>query len=202
MSNRQPNLTRFAVPTPALRKAIYLGMLLYLVLCGVFMAWVLHRSALHVMETVHARTEIRALERSFRRLYGEQEGSLPSLARQLEADLEQTQAQLAVVRKLLERRVHLPRLVAGLIQPLPPDVQFVRMEMNRTRGLLEFDLAMPDAPDRELAHARSLVDAWNASPVLAGELEDIRIVARNTQRLGEEAIVVLRLEGRLTARMD
>jgi hypothetical protein len=27
-------------------------------------------------------------------------------------------------------------------------------------------------------------------------------VARNTQRLGEEAIVVLRLEGRLTARMD
>jgi hypothetical protein len=202
MPNWQPNLILHTVPPPALRKSIYLAMAAYLVVCGIVTVWVLHQSALRLMDAVHERTEIRALEESFRRLYNEPEGTLAEVTRRVDAELEETQAALSIVRKLVERRVVLPRLLAGLVHPLPSDVQLVRVDLNRSRGSLEFDLAMPDAPDRELAHARSLVDAWNASPVLAGQVEDIRIVARNTQRLGDQAIVVLRLEGRLTARKD
>jgi hypothetical protein len=160
---------------------------------------VFHYGTRQLVDTAHARTELDVLEQSFRRLHGGIHGSLAGAAEELRKDLQHRNQHLQNVQGILDGRVRVPAILAGVHIPLPEQVQVVRLEVDRSRRLLQMDLAMPDASADKMVDARTLVEAWNAQPLLNGELSKLRIVTRNTQRAGDRSVVIMRVEGELAA---
>ncbi len=197
MTDWHTNLIKGYVPAPAQRRAIYIGMMSFFAICGLVLVATAYYATRDIVHTVHERKKIAHLEQKFRSLYGGLDGDLTQIAHQLKTDIQQTHDQLEEVNTQVHRQINLTRVLAGVSQPLPHNVRLVRLNLYSARGIVQFDLVMPDTPVGELSHVRSLVDTWNEMPLLKEELRDIRILARQTQRVKDQSVVVLRLEGRL-----
>lgn len=197
MTGWRTNLMREYVPSPAQRRQYYLGMIVFLAGCGLALVVIVHLATLRLVDTVHERNKIAQMEAKFRSLHGDLSGSLDQVVGRLETELKQAQGRLASVQRLVSRQVRLDRLLGGLCQPLPRDVQLVRLDVRPGERVARFDLAMPDLPEQEQGRARALLEAYAAQPLLETELRDIRVVARQTQRVGDRAVAILRFEGRL-----
>jgi hypothetical protein len=112
----QINLIRARTTPPGRRRAIFLGMMVYLLVCGGILAWMANGASRQFVYSSRLRTQITALEQQFRR---EHPGKTDILAygKDLKQSLQELTGSLEAVRKVCGQRVDVARVLLRILLP-------------------------------------------------------------------------------------
>ena len=184
------NLIKEHTAPPQQRKRMFVGMVIYLVACGVILVGMAYHATQRLVRAAALQAETVRLEARFERQHpGEKD--IVAYARGLKAALDDHAVKLESVRATRGKRVDLARVLLALSAPLPGDVNIVSFEFNEDQGALEFELVVPVGGGGEAMDASQLVGIWNGDPALMSRVGKISSSRSQRQRLEGTAVYVM-----------
>jgi hypothetical protein len=187
------NLIRDYTPPPETRRMIFLGMIVYLVVCGVILVFLSHRGASRLVATHGMRLQIGVLENQFRREHPGQ-NNLLVYGRELKQQMEEFAGKLEAINAVCDQRTDLARILLSLSAPLPRDVNIASVNLDREKGAVEFEVAFLVGEHGEAVDASRLIAAWNSDPALMAQVGRISSMKSERRRLEGKTLDVWRFE--------
>lgn len=181
------NLIRESALPPESRRAVFWAMFVYLAFWGLAMVWVAYSGTRTLMAVHGERLSASRAETSFRATHP---GALniATYGRETRAQLERAVAELESVNIVHAKRLDLPRVLLALTAPLPNDVNIVALDMDREKGALVFDLALPVGGAGEVIDVSRLITVWNSDPALVAEGRKVTSLRSQRQRVNGKVV--------------
>ena len=192
------NLIRDRILPKPLRKAMFWGILLHLVLCSVAFAVVVHRAALRFVDATDQRRELDVIERQFKADRPSEKNVL-SYAQGLRQRMGDSAEVLAGIEAGLKRRVSLSRLLLGLAKPLPQDCVLVNVDFKTKDGAVLFSVMTPADRERTLTGGQ-IIEFWNEEGTLETQIKEIRAETSQRQYRAGRPVIVHRFSATLANR--
>ncbi len=190
------NVLRDQVTPPALRRSLYWGTMLYIVVCGAALAALTYAATSRFVRADAARLQMRGIEDQFRADYPK-ERQILAYAEDLRRELMARQALLGQVNQSLGERAGLAHVLAGLVKPLPSGtylIDFVYAAKDRKVG---FTIVTPADVSSMTVTAGTLLGLWQNEPGLTGRLSDIGSEVSQRQMYNARAVLAHRFTGQI-----
>ena len=190
MTEFEVNLIKGKVPSASKRKAMYLGIFVYLALCGALLIAVTNGAAHRWVEASANRHDMRVIDREF---MDKQEvaGSMRAYAGQLKKDLGECNGRLEALEGIVAHRAPAGRILLGLVRPLPRGVDIIHFDMGTESDALVFDLVIPIEQAKGL-NARQLIESWQTDVELMSQVKGLKSLLSQRQRIGGGEVYVHR----------
>jgi len=172
MAEYKINLIRDRVLAKPFRKFLFWGMLGYLVLCGVVLAFVVHKSALGFVGASRGYREIKVVEEQFMLTHPDAKDLL-SYAGELRPRMVANANILAEIDKGLNLHLDFASILLGVAKPLPDGCVLVNFDFNRKNGVIKFDVLTPISGVGS-CQAGALIELWKADGRACVHLGNIR----------------------------
>jgi hypothetical protein len=197
MSTFEINLIRTRVLPPARRKALFWGVVGYLVVCAVVLVLVAHTATREFVSARWKRSDMLRIEREFREAHPTQPDML-TYASVLGNQATSLLDTLGEVDDALARRSHLTLLLRRLSVPLPDEAHLLQFKMDTDERTLEFEIAAPIVSAEGLVpSAAEMVSVWKQDELLMTQLSDIDAVASTRMLVDGRAAYILKFSGEL-----
>ncbi len=187
MADFEINLIRDRVLSKPLRKGLFWGILVYLILCSVGLAVVVHRAALRMVDAADQHREMKVIREQFHSDHPDEKDVL-SYAQGLRQRMVTSADVLAGVGACLRENVSLPPILLGLAKPLPDDCVLVNVDLDVKKGTIQFSVMTPARKGRSMT-AGQIIDHWNREGTLNSYLKEIR--AETSERQYSSGMPVL-----------
>ncbi len=190
------NLLKGRTASAPVRKLLFWGLALYIVLCSVALAWLANSSTRRLLRAYRLRRQIDAVEQDFHAQHGERRDLL-EFAQDARRRLERDAKRLETIDKLIRDRVSLVTIVTGLSAPLPEGVSLLGLELDGKKRELIFSVVATEGRlERQVGGGR-LASIWNEDPVLKTHFDYVRAVATRRDRVGSESAVIMQFSAKL-----
>lgn len=189
------NLLRNRVPSLAVRRAYYVGLMLYLALAGLAIAWIVYKATAARVELLAKQETLAIRERAFLREKAKG-ATLERYAATLDAQAREYQATLQAAERLLVWRGQAVERLIGLAAPLPPGIELGEADVNAVSGTVSVSVYVPaDRQPEPSASPANLMAAWGKVPALSPF--NGRLTPRSGQslRVDQESFVSLGFDG-------
>ena len=178
------NLIRKRTLPPRTRRRLFWGMIAYLALCGAVLVVIANRGTRRLQATERSRQQIAVMERQFCDQHPGQQDLL-LYGKTVKQELSSLAETLEAVDLVCRERVYLARVLLALSQPLPKNVDLLKLSLNNNRQTLEFEIAFPIGESGDAVDAARLVASWNENADLTAQVGTISSV--KSQRLRKES---------------
>ena len=190
------NLIRDRVPPPAVRRRRYWMMIAYLVATGVWMVAVAHQATGRVVTARRMDDARKDVLGTFRARHAGSDNPA-RVAAALQRRMEDDRGSLQAVSKLVADGIPTADVCLAIVAALPADAQIIRLDYDRERGGLEFDLNLPTDEEAEAPDAAGLIGLWYQDPCLRQHLADLILQGSSRQRTTDGTMHVLRFKCRV-----
>lgn len=190
------NLIRDRVPTARRRYAIYWGMIAYLALSGLLL---LAATLFSVHRYLHTEDDRRGIAQLHREFAAETRGKDDILActSGMKSEIDDAAERVQSIDRLLKDRANLPRILLGLITPMPPEFAIDDIALRRAGRSVSFTLLVPEDHPEPNQAISALVQEWNEAASLGAEVEAIQPVSRHRDPVHGGGRIHVRMVGRL-----
>jgi hypothetical protein len=185
------NLIRTRTLSRERRRALFWGLIVYLSLCSVALVWVVYDSTTRLVAAWRQRGEMAALEEQFRR-DNPDEAEIMAYAQDLSGTAARYAGQLGIIQSVLGKRVALPGILRGILEPLPDNVRLFNLTLDDRKRELLFELVVPIPRKGETVGSGELVAAWNDDDMLMSRVGQVRSVVSKRQRIDGVHVFVLK----------
>ena len=195
MAQIKLNLIRDRVISRGFRKGLFWSMLVYLILCGIGLAFVTHRAALRFVDAADQHRETRVINQQFRGDHPN-ERSMQSYAQDLRERMTLTADVLDGVDLGFKQDVMLPRILLGLAKPLPEECLLVNVDLQIKKKTIKFSVMVQDRKSKSMT-AGQIIDLWTEDGMLGTQLKDIRAEASQSEYRSGRRVRVHRFSAKL-----
>ena len=197
MAEFQINLIRERVLPRARRKMLFLGMLLYLAASGVLLTMTAHTAARRFVVALARSDQVGRLEQQFRAGHPGQK-DIVAYEQTLRQEMRGNVAAVEAVDGVLGGHVSISGILAGLMDPVPPDLYIMSCDFSSTTSLLEFSFAVPINQRTRGFQAEDLIARWKENDALRVALTEIKLLANERQEINRVPTYVWKFSGRAT----
>jgi hypothetical protein len=197
MAHFEINLIRDRVLPKPLRKGLFWTILVYLVLCSVGFAFVVHRAAMRFVDASNQLREKGVIERQFKTDH-RTEKSVLSYAQRLQQQIGDSADVLAGIEAGLQQHVGLSRILLGLAKPLPENCFLVDVTLTTKDGTAQFSVMTPADRSPTLTGGQ-IIAYWSKDGTLETQLKEIRAERSTRQHRAGKPVVVHRFSATLTS---
>ena len=190
------NLLKNRALSAPMRKAMFWGISLYLVLCIAALAWLANQGTHRLIRAARLQDEISKQEELFQRTHHRSQDIL-EFARRSRSRLEMDAQSLETIDKLIRNRVSLVNIISALTAPLPLGVDLLDLKLDSKDKQIAFSVVIPEGRAEQQISGGRLTSIWNADETLQFRLERIRAVATKRDRLQGDAVVVMQFSADL-----
>ncbi|MBT3296746.1 MAG: hypothetical protein HN919_22320 [Verrucomicrobia bacterium] len=190
------NLLKNRAISAPMRKAMFWGVSLYLVLCIAALAWLANRGTHRLIRAARLQDEISKQEAQFQRTHHRSQDIL-EFARRARSRLEMDAQSLETIDELIRNRVSLVNIISALTAPLPLGVDLLDLKLNSKDEHITFSVVIPEGRAEQQISGGRLTSVWNADETLQFRLERIRAVSTKRDRLQGDAVVVMQFSADL-----
>jgi hypothetical protein len=191
MATFRINLIRDYTPPPETRRMIFMGMVMYLAVCGVILVFLSYRGARRLVAANGMRTQIGVLENQFCREHPGRNNILV-YGRELKQQMDEFAGKLATINAVCDQRVDLARILLCLSAPLPKDVNVASVDLDREKGAVEFEVAFLVGERGEAVDASQLIAVWNSDSALMARVGKISSMRSERRKMEGKALDVWR----------
>ncbi len=195
MAQIKLNLIRDRVISRGFRKGLFWSMLVYLILCGIGLAFVTHRAALRFVDAADQHHETKVINQQFRGDHPN-ESSMQSYAQDLRERMTLTADVLDGVDLGFKQDVMLPRILLGLAKPLPEECLLVNVDLQIKKKTIKFSVMVQDRKSKSMT-AGQIIDLWTEDGMLGTQLKDIRAEASQSEYRSGRRVRVHRFSAKL-----
>jgi hypothetical protein len=195
----QLNLLRNETLPTEKRRALFLVMSLYLVVCGVLLVYAASRATHRLIAASKLRAEIADVEENIRSSHPGEKDVLP-YSRLLKQEMTECADRLDGIAEVLKARVGLAGIIRNLAMPLPKGVHIVNLSLDGAKQELTFDVVVPIVGSTANVNAGQLVASWNTDTALMARISRIRSVVSQRYEMDERPVFVLRFTCMLAGR--
>jgi hypothetical protein len=190
------NLIKDQVPGFKQRRVIFWQMHLYVLLSGALLVYVSFEAAREASAYRSVMQDSQIIETTFSRKYDEQGGMGPYL-QDVSRDVVRKTEWMASVDDLMNQRLLLSPVLAGIARALRSDMSLVRFELKGGGGF-EFDIACGKQKGANI-DSSVLIAAWESDEKLAEVLKSIKPARVQRQLVGKGSVILLKYEGSIKA---
>jgi len=190
------NLIRDRVTPPLLRRWLYVGTMLYILVSGAALAAIFHAATNRFVQAMDAQRQVRGIDAQFRLDYP-RERLIPTYAEKLGRQFDARQALLGRINQVLSARVGLAHVLLGLIEPLPGGTYLVDLAYEPEARKVTFTVVTPADVSSSAVTAGNLLLLWERETGLVGRLTDIGSEASQRQMYNGRPVLAHRFTGRL-----
>ena len=190
------NLLKGRAISAPLRKIMFWGLSLYLVVCITVVAFLANWATQRLIRAARQRHSIDEQEKVFLRSHPDAHDIL-DFARQSEARLMTDARNLETIDALISRRVNLVAIVSALTAQLPARTYLLNFELVPKGRTITFDVAIPAGGMETRITGGQLMGLWNADEVLASNIEPVRAVSTERHRVLGQSALIMRFSAKL-----
>ena len=190
------NLIKDQVPAFKQRRVIFWQMHLYVLLAGLLLVYVSFEATRDVSVYYRMLREAKVIETEFSRKYETQIG-MGAYLREVSRDLTRKVERIESIEDLMDKRLLISPVLAGLARPLDPDMSVVRFELGENGGF-QFDIACARESGANI-DSSVLIAAWEADEKLAVVIKNIKPALVQRQLVEAGSKVLLKYEGLIKA---
>ncbi len=190
------NLLKGRAISAPVRKAMFWGLSLYLVICICLTAYLANWATQRLIRAARLGRTIDQEEKAFLREHPEDRDVLAFASRsqrRLTSDAES----LELIDKMIRCRVNLVAVISGLTAHLPARVYLLNFELVPKGRVIEFDVAIPAGGMERTITAGQLMGGWNGDDALKASIEPVRAVSTKRQRVLGQSALVMRFSAKL-----
>ena len=195
MAQIEVNLIRDRVIPRGLRKGVFWGMMVYLMLCGAGLAFVAHRAALRFVDAAEQHREAKLINEQFRGNHPD-ESSMRSYAQKLRERMALAADVLDGADMGFKQDVALTRILLGLAKPLPEECVLVGVDLQKKKKTIQFSVMAEDRKSKSMT-AGQIIDHWAEDGMLRTQLKDIRAEASQSEYRSGRRVRVHRFSAKL-----
>jgi hypothetical protein len=190
------NLLKDRAVSAPVRKALFWGVVAYLVLCIVALAWLANSSTHRLLRAARLRRDVDASEWEFHKSHHRSQDILV-FAQRAKSRLEMDAQSLETIEKLIRNRVSLVNIISALTAPLPAGVDLLKLSLDGRADELNFSVLIPEGRAEQQISGGRLTSVWNADETLQSRLERIRAMSTRRDRIDGRAVVVMQFSAAL-----
>ncbi|MBL7075960.1 MAG: hypothetical protein ISS31_00680 [Kiritimatiellae bacterium] len=190
------NLLKDRTASAPVRKALFWGVVGYLVLCIIALAWQANSSTRRLLRAKRLRVDIEASEQEFHVAHHRAEDIL-EFARRAKSRLEMDAQSLEAIEKLIRNRVSLVNIISALTAPLPMGIDLLKLSLDDKEDEINFSVVIPDGSAERQVSGGRLTSIWNADETLQSRMARIRAISTRRDRADGRAVVVMQFSAEL-----
>lgn len=187
------NLIKGRTMSVAKRRRQFWFMMVYLAACSACVVLAANYATKSYITARRRRNEMKRLESRFLNQH-EGGGTLPRYAAQLRDEMDRIAEDLDTAGDLLERRIRLASVLAGLALPLEGSVNISELSFDGDAGIMRFSLVTPASPRGEAIRATDLVAAWNENPIVTSQMGPVTPVGTQRDKVNGQPVIILKFE--------
>lgn len=188
------NLIRDRVLAKPLRKALFWGVLVYLLLCGAGLAYLVHRDTSRFVDITGHYREMKAVEEQLMLSHPGSKDVISHL-KEVKPLLVKNANILSGIDRGLDLDFNFASILLGIAKPLPKDCVLRSVGYKKKSGVLKFSVSTPvNKPTSRLAG--QLIDIWKKDAELWRQLGDIRSEASSREYQAGRAVMIHRFEAK------
>lgn len=184
------NLLRDRAAAPRMRKALFWGVALYLMLCIVALAWLANTTTHRLLRASRLGRQLDVAEQSFQSTRQRSENVL-EFAERAERRLEMDAQSLECIEKVIRNRISLVSVITSLTAALPPGVDLLKLNLDGKKDQLTFAVVVPEGSAARQVGGGRLAAVWNADGTLQKRLGRIRAVSTRRDRVDARTVMVM-----------
>ena len=194
MAEYNINLIRERVLPKRLRHGLFWGMLVYLLLCGACLAFVVHRSARKFVDASKIYREMKVLETQV--LCGSPEEDVVAYAERLRPEVVAAADILTGIDVSLQQGIDFVSIMLGLARPLPASCFLINVRLQVDKNMIQFSVLTP--AERSSSHtAGEIIDLWTREGGLEMHLGEIQAAASQREFRSGRAVVIHRFKAEI-----
>jgi len=190
------NLLKGRAASAPVRKALFWGVVAYLVLCIAALAWMANSSTHRLLRASRLRRDVDAAEREFQKTHNRTQDIL-EFAQRAKSRLEMDAQSLETIERLIRNRVSLVNIISALTAPLPQGVDLLKLDLDSLAGEINFSVVIPEGRAEQQISGGRLTSVWNADETLQVRLERIRAISTRRDRVDGRAVVIMQFSAGL-----
>ena len=190
------NLLKHRAISAPVRKVMFWGVSLYLVLCISALAWLANWGTHRLLRAARLRESVDELELQFQKTHHRTQDVL-EFARRAKSRLEVDAQSLETIDGLIRHRVSLIDIVSALSGPLPARVHLLNFRLSRKTESVEFDIVVPTSGPESRLRGVDLMSLWNANASLRANLNPVRAISTERHTVHGQSSLVMRFTAKL-----
>ncbi len=190
------NLMKDRAFSAPVRKVLFWGVSLYLVICIAALAGIANWGTHRLIAAARLRESLAEQEEQFHKTHHRSQDIL-EYARRARTRLEIDAESLETIDGLIRNRVSLVSIISALTAPLPVGVDLLNLTLNGKEGSINFSVVIPEGRSDDRISGGRLTSIWNADETLQLRLERIRAVSTKRDRLQGKTVVVMQFSAGL-----
>lgn len=196
MKGFSTNLIKTRTVKPAARKKIFVGMIVYLLLCGAGLIGVAYLATDRMVHARSMRSAIASMEQKFQ---AEHPGESDSARyhRMLSRQVNDLAQNMETIVSFCDKRLDAAKILLALTRYLPADMEVVNLDIRGDIRTVELDVAVPTTGRSASIDTTQLTAQWNGDADLAKQLGRMTSVRSQRQMLDGAPVYVLTFSGRL-----
>lgn len=182
------NLIRKQVLSLKSRRIAFFGLMLYLLIVGVFLTILCYNSAVDFVSACNCERDVAGFRDVYKKLPAGQK-DIFAYASNMKSKIILYTERLQKIDMVLSKYADITQLLQGFSAPLPSGSYIDNFNFNASGGTLDFDIVMPEGAASD-TNTDELISSWKRNGSLGPYTKDINSVYTKRQKKNKGSVLI------------